>query len=152
VAARIIGVGQAAAGDDGVGIAVVRRLREMKLPRHIELVEAAEPSAMVPYLIEGQDRVVLIDAIVGAGPPGRVMRLESETSQLKKGRLLSSHGVGVLEAIELARELAPRAPQVVVLAIAIERPSRYGEGLTPEVAAAVQIAAEQALALAGGEA
>ncbi|MFZ0889824.1 MAG: hydrogenase maturation protease [Candidatus Binataceae bacterium] len=151
--ARIIGIGQSMAGDDGVGIAVARRLGEMDVPDDINVMELAEPSEIIPFLIEGASPVVLVDAVVGASPPGRLIRLEAGTPELAKAKLLSSHGVGMFDAIELARTITtdPAAFRVVVIGIAIERPRRYGERLSPPVAAAVAPAAELALRIAKGE-
>jgi hydrogenase maturation protease len=148
MAARIIGIGQAVAGDDGVGIAVIRKLRETGVPADIEMIEAAEPSAMIPYLIDGADPIILVDAVVGAGAPGRLLHLEPGASQLRKGKMLSTHGVGVIEAIELAGQLGAANSRIVILGITIDRPARYGEALSPAVAAAVARAADEALRIA----
>jgi hydrogenase maturation protease len=192
--ARIIGIGQATAGDDGVGIAVVRRLKKMALPDGIEVVEIAEPSALIDSLLGGADPVILVDAVVGGGEPGRIVQFEagdalalggplkkltSEPSPARRGSckksaraaprtlsrnqagegfsqpleggtLLTTHGVGVLEAVRLARRLSPEtvARHVHVVGVTIERPRRYGEGLSAAVGAAVERAAETALRLA----
>jgi len=154
VAARIIGIGQSIAGDDGAGIAVARRLRAMDLPDDLNVIEMAEPSEIIPFLIDGASPVILVDAVVGGSRPGRVIRLEAGTPELQKANLLSTHGVGMFDAIELARTIAPdpSAFRVVVIGITIKRPRRYGEGLSPAVAAAVERAAEEALQIARGEA
>ncbi len=151
--ARIIGIGNSMAGDDGVGIAVARRLVEMALGDDIDVMELAEPSQVIPFLIEGLSPVVLVDAVVGVRPPGRVIRMDAGTPELAKAKLLSSHGVGMFDAIELARTIAvdPAAFRVVVIGIAIEQPRRHGEGLSPPVAAAVEPAADLALRVAKGE-
>lgn len=149
MAARIIGVGQAMAGDDGVGIAVARRIRQMRPPAAIEVVEVAEPSALLPLLTDSASLVVLIDALVDGGTPGRILRLGSGAGA-RRGHLLSSHGVGVLEAIELARSLDPEnlAQRIEIIGVTIARPARYGEELSPGVARAVERAAAEAIKLA----
>jgi len=194
MAARIIGIGQATAGDDGVGIAVARRLGEIDLPEGIEVVEIAEPSALIDSALFGADPIILVDAIVGGGAPGRVVQFEagdalapggplkelsSEPSParhgackksasaaprtlsrnragegfpqpLEGGTLLTTHGVGVLEAVRLARRLSPEsvARRIHIVGVTIERPKRYGEGLSAAVAAAVEPAVAAALEIA----
>lgn len=149
MAARIVGIGQAMAGDDGVAIAVVRRLREMAPRDGVEVTEIAEASALVPLLTDGVSPVVLIDAMVDGGEPGRVVRLDGDVGA-RRSRLLSSHGLGVLEAIELAMTINPGdfAQRVEIIAITIARPAAYGSELSPEVARAVDRAAIEALKLA----
>ena len=44
--ARVIGLGQAAAGDDGVGLAVLDALRARGVPADVELVRATEDVAL----------------------------------------------------------------------------------------------------------
>ncbi len=146
--ARIIGIGQAVAGDDAAGIAVLRYLRDWA-PSEVELVEAAEPSAIIPLLADGAKRVVLVDAVLDAGAPGRVITIDPSGAKMR-GRLLSSHGVGLLEAIELARVLAPEsiAPRIVIVGVTIERPAAYGERLSAAVEAVVPRAADKALRFA----
>jgi hydrogenase maturation protease len=150
--ARIIGIGQDTAGDDGIGIAVARRLGQMKLPDGIEVIESAEPSAIIAQLIDGARRVVLIDAIVGSGSAGRVLEIDPSQTASFNGRPLSTHGIGLLEAIELARTLneATIPERIVIVGVTIERPRKYEAKLSDAVAAAIQPAAELALRLASG--
>jgi hydrogenase maturation protease len=77
----------------------------------------------------------VIDAVVGAGAPGTVHvldRIDFHTGP----RPVSSHGITVLEAIDLAARFNP-ALEVVLLGISINPPSSRGEGLSPTVAASV---------------
>lgn len=138
------------AGDDGAGIAVARRIREMPLPAGVEVSEVAEPTALVALLTDGANPVVLIDAVVDGGKPGRVLHL-APGAHARRARLLSSHGVGVLQAIDIARTLDPDrlARRIEVIAITIARPARAGEALSPDVARAVEKAAAEALKVAG---
>jgi hydrogenase maturation protease len=148
VRTRIIGIGQDAAGDDGAGIAAARYLRTLNVPDGIEVIDQADPSGIIPYLTDGADLTVLLDAVIDAGPSGRVIAIDP--SKLEGGRLLSTHGIGVLEAIGIARAIgdSAKAPRIAIIGITIDRPTRHGAGLSDRVAAAVPIAARQALELA----
>jgi hydrogenase maturation protease len=142
--AIVLGIGQLAAGDDGVGLAVARELAA----RGVAVRESADASALLA-LLEAGHRVIVVDAVAGGGPPGSVMRLAPEA--LGSGPApLSSHGLGVAEAIALARTLyGPRVvAELAIIGIAIERPSTHAVGLSPAVAAAVSPAAHLAADLA----
>ncbi|HEU4729411.1 MAG TPA: hydrogenase maturation protease [Kofleriaceae bacterium] len=144
--AVVVGIGQAAAGDDGVGLVVAEALAA----RGFETRQAADASVLLP-LLEAARRVVLVDAVVGGGAPGSVSRLAP--AQLASGPTpLSSHGLGVAEALELARTLYGEAAgsRVDIVGVAIARPSGPAFGLSAEVAAAVEPAAALAAMLAGG--
>jgi hydrogenase maturation protease len=148
--ARVIALGQAAAGDDGVGLAVLEALRARGVPAGVELVRAPEDVALVS-LLETPAPVVLVDAVLGH-PAGEVLELGLADLGGRGARAVSTHGIGVPEAVELARTLAPEAvaPSVRVVAVTIERPTRYAQCLSPAVAAALPRAVERVLALVGG--
>ena len=143
---RIIGLGQAFAGDDGVGLAVLRALRAERLPDFVELAEVADPGALVE-LLASDAAIVLVDAILGQ-PAGELAELSPKTLADRAPGRLSSHGVSVPQAIGLARALAQSStpPTIQIIAISIARPDRCAQGLSPEVAAAVPRAVQRVLA------
>jgi hydrogenase maturation protease len=140
--ARIIAIGQRAAGDDAVGLAVLERLRQAELPRGTELVEVGDGAALIP-LLETRLTVIVLDAVVGPGPVGEVLELDADALEGASERPVSTHGVSVAQALALARVLSPDAvaPSVSVVGVRIPPPHRYTEGLSSEVAAAVATAA-----------
>lgn len=143
--ARVIGLGQAAAGDDQVGLAVIEHLRGTGASEAVELLAAAEPSALLP-LLETAAPVVLVDAVLAA-PAGEVLMLAPEELEQRGLSTMSTHGLGVAQAVALARLLSPAAvsPSIHIVAVSICRPERFQQGLSPEVAAAVPRAAEHVL-------
>lgn len=144
----ILGLGQRAAGDDGVGYAVIEALRRRTLPEGLEVLYVPEPVEIVPIVRDGAS-IVLVDALVGT-PPGAVLVLRPEDLTTAPSDPASSHGFGVRQAVELARILTPASAHVPVrvVAVTIPRPDRFRVGLTAEVEAAVPLAADRALALA----
>jgi hydrogenase maturation protease len=138
--AVVVGLGQPMAGDDGVGIAVARRLAD----QGIAVRMAADASPLL-WLLEDGARLIVVDAVIGAGRPGDVVQLD--------GRLVadcaapvapvSSHGLGLAQAIGLARALhgEDAAAAVTVVGVVIERPTELRTELSPAVAAAVEPAA-----------
>jgi hydrogenase maturation protease len=138
--ARVIGIGQPVAGDDGVGCAVVAALRAAP-PEGTELTTVREASALIPILTDTRERVVLVDAVIGAGAPGQVSVLDTNAIDVSALSSVSSHGLAVGQALELARALSSEPMDVHVVAISIAPPERYGEGLSGPVEAAVPKAA-----------
>ena len=142
--AVIVGICQLAAGDDAIGVLVARVLAE----RGFETRACADASVVLALLEAGR-RVVVVDAVVGGGPPGTVLRLDP--GDLAGGPApLSSHGIGVAEAIELAGTLYGEriAAAVAIVGVAIDRPQRAAVELSPAVAAAIEPAAALAAGLA----
>jgi hydrogenase maturation protease len=137
VTAVVVGIGQTLAGDDGVGLAVARALAA----EGMDARESTDASVLLAVLAEGR-RVVIVDAVVGGGRPGAVLHLAG--GALAAGvRPVSSHGLGVAEALEVARALHGDGAvrEVEIVGVVIERPRALGSGLSPAVAAAVAPAA-----------
>lgn len=146
---RIVGLGQPAAGDDGVGPAVLARLRERGVPEGVELVAAAEASALVD-LVQLDGPVVVVDAVL-AEPSGRVVVVSADDLEAGALSTLSTHGLSAGGAIALARQVAPGAVsrRIAIVGVTIAHPRRYTYSLSPEVLAALDDAADAALAAVG---
>jgi hydrogenase maturation protease len=152
VATRVIAMGQTAAGDDGVGFAVLDRLRQDGVPADVELLRAEEDAALVD-LLRTRRAVVIVDAVLGT-PAGRVVDLAPDDLAARGLTPVSTHGIGVVQAIALARAVAVAAddvaPTIRIVGVTIERPARFEQALSPAVAAAVGAAAARVRACCGG--
>jgi hydrogenase maturation protease len=82
-----------------------------------------------------------------AAPAGEVLVLEPEELEQRGLSTMSTHGLGVAQAVALARLLSPTAvsPSIHIVGVSISRPERFQQGLSPEVAAAVPQAAQHVL-------
>jgi hydrogenase maturation protease len=99
---RIIGIGSPS-GDDQAGWLVVQAL-ENRLPPDIRIEQLDRPgSALIP-LLEKADRAILVDAMQGSSQPGNIRHFgNDEWAAYRQG--LSTHGLGVFDALMMAREL-----------------------------------------------
>jgi len=130
--ALVIGIGNPWRGDDGVGAAVVRALSGHP---GLETIHCHGEPAELMDLWAGFDQVFLVDAVVTGGAPGTMLRLSADQPLPRPARH-SSHGLGLAEAVELARALGELPPQLVIYGIEVESLDD-GAGLSPAVAAAV---------------
>lgn len=141
----VIGLGNDARRDDGVGLAVVRSLaRTPETPAR--LVEGPGDASALLELWTGVERVIVIDAVRSGRPAGTIVRLEVGASGLPGDvPATSTHGLSLAEAVGLGRAL-DRLPRSLVV-YGIETGSLdAGEGLTPPVAEAVPRVRERILA------
>lgn len=128
----IIGVGNEFRGDDGVGIAIARRLRA-EAPAHVTILEASGEGAALMEAWKGASRVFVIDATRSGSPPGTIRRFEAQAEPLPSRFFhYSTHAFSVAEAVEMARALNQLPPQLIVYGIEGKNYSA-GEGLSPEV-------------------
>jgi hydrogenase maturation protease len=113
----VIGVGNLERGDDAAGRIALERLRG-RLSADIELIAECGDAAAVLAAMEGARVAYLIDACASGAPPGTVYRFEPATSPEPRAlRSCSTHGLGLAEALELARSLGTLPGCCVVYAI-----------------------------------
>jgi acetate kinase len=136
----VIGLGNEFRHDDGIGPAVVGRLRD-HAPSGVALVITdGEPTRLIEAWT-GAALAVVVDAVRAEPPhPGRVHRFVVDRPGAGAGRPASSHGLGLDDAIALAVALDRMPGRLIVHAIEASDLSQ-GVGLTPAVAAAVPIVA-----------
>lgn len=141
----IIGLGNDYRGDDGLGLAAVRRLREMNLPG-ISVLEAEADAGGLLELWQGADTVILLDAVSSRARPGAVFRFEAHLEPLpqKIFASCSTHALGLAEAIELARALGRLPPRLIVYGI-VGQNFAAGSGLSPEARPGVEEAVSRVL-------
>ncbi|NYT05662.1 MAG: hydrogenase maturation protease [Methanomicrobiales archaeon] len=129
---RIIGCGNPLMGNDGVGLAVIERLR-LDHP-DLDCVEGGLGGLGLLPLMEGYDRVVIVDATTGYGSIGDVVVFHT----LPDSRFfpMSLHDIGIVETVAVARELG-YAGDVVIIGIEGGAIDTFSDTLDPAVAAAI---------------
>lgn len=135
--AVVIGVGNEYRHDDGAAVEVIGQLRHRHLPGVTLAVTDGEPSRLLG-LWEGTDLAIVVDAIRSESSiPGNVHNLVVEPARFEAPTSPSSHGLGLGEAVELARALG-RLPRRLVI-IGVEGADfSLGLGLSPAVAQRIQ--------------
>ncbi|MEU8547679.1 hydrogenase maturation protease [Streptomyces roseoverticillatus] len=143
----VIGLGNVFRRDDGLGPAVVTRLERRagrgSLPAGVRFVCCdGEPGRLID-LWQGAGLAVVVDA-ARARPcrPGRVHRLEPDECPGRRVGAASGHGLGLADAVELARALGRMPDRLVVYAVE-GADGGPGRGLSPAVAAAVEPLAQR---------
>jgi hydrogenase maturation protease len=134
----VIGLGNPYRQDDGAGIAVLDRLRQARVADLDIVEESGEPASLVERWT-GRSLVMLVDAIASGARPGTVQRMDCGAAAWHAtGNLsaMSSHGLGVAEAIDLGRALDRLPARLVAFGIESADLSQ-GQGLSASVAAAV---------------
>ena len=139
---RIIACGNPLLGNDAAGLRVMALLQEIR--PDLDMVEGGLGGLGLIPLMEGADRIIIVDATQGMGAPGDVRIFRA----LPPSRLfpLSLHDLGVVEAIQVARELGI-APEIVIVGIEGGAPGGYTIGLDPAVEGGVQEACRRIIAM-----
>jgi hydrogenase maturation protease len=106
------------------------------LPKGIEAVCCVNPVSELPALLQGADTVLLVDAMLDVAP-GTVVRCSRD--ELKgRERQLSSHGLSVDLALDLAAALGELPPRLEIIGLGVG--SEAGAGTVSFEAAAIHYA------------
>ena len=130
----VIAIGNEYRRDDGVGRAVLSRLAEVIPPGTRLAYVDGEPSRLIDAWDQSRLAILLDAAVCEPAQPGRIHRVTVINTETAGST--SSHGLGVPEAVELARVLH-RLPERLVLLTVEAADTGYGLGLSPPVEAAV---------------
>jgi hydrogenase maturation protease len=116
-AIRIIGLGNGMRGDDAVGLLASRRIRQ-EVGDRVEVIEAEMAGIDILDLMEGAHMVILIDAACSGQAPGTVHRLNASAGPI--GAQIfprSSHALGPIDALELARAMGVLPATIIVYGV-----------------------------------
>ncbi len=134
---RVIGLGNPMRGDDGVGVRVTQALMAENLPDGVQVVEGGTQGLGLVSLMEGWQRVILVDAADMGQDPGQFVRFTPQEARLLGDDLhLSAHEAGLRDALLLAQALNLLPDEIVIYGV---QPARltWDDGLSPQVEAAI---------------
>jgi hydrogenase maturation protease len=145
----VIGYGNTLRRDDGVGVRVAGLLSADGRLAGADVLALHQLTPEVAIDVGGASFVVFVDAdpsVAAGAVEVRPLALGSGTAG-EPGT--SSHHVGIVELLGLARELTGRAPEAVAVAIGVAD-LELGGGLSPEVEAALPAVVERVRGLLAG--
>jgi hydrogenase maturation protease len=154
----VVGLGNPVLGDDGVGWHVAdeveRRLEGVASPgRRIVDVQVERLGVGGLRLMEfltGYDAAILVDAAEFPDRPAGEVRscALADLPDRAAGHLDSAHDASLRTALDLGRKLGASLPSTIyAVTIQARSTDEFGEELSPEVAAAVPVAADAVMTL-----
>jgi hydrogenase maturation protease len=139
---RVIGAGNPDRGDDGAGRLVAARLRDGPA-LDVRIVDCDGAMASILDAMDGASAVWIVDACVSGAPAGTIRRLDAATGPLTAGMARgSTHGLGVAEAVELARTLGTLPQRCIIWAVEAAT-VETGAPVSAEVAVAIEDVAKR---------
>ncbi len=123
----VLGSGNELMCDEGVGVHAVRALQERIDPAgaSIELIEGGT-SPDIAHLIQGADRLVIIDAVKGGCEPGTIYRLPPDAIMSGSDIATSVHQIGIVDNLNMMKLLGDMPGQTIIIGI---EPARVEIGL-----------------------
>ena len=140
--ATVIGLGNDARRDDGAGLTAARALAARLGDGARVIVGVRETTELLEFF--GSDGpTIVVDAVRSGRPPGTVVRWDtSEGRPFRDAAPVSTHGLSLPEALELAETLEGAIPRIVVYGIEAGELGP-GDGLTDAVRRGVDEAVER---------
>ncbi|MHA1968549.1 MAG: hydrogenase maturation protease [Candidatus Hodarchaeales archaeon] len=116
----MLGIGNELAGDDVIGIKVVREVAEIG-PAEIDYKQISVGGLQVLETILGYEKVLIIDSIETNLPNKRILKFDAEN--LSDATFLTSpHDVNFPTALEIGRKALPDQMPKIIIIIGIEIP------------------------------
>jgi hydrogenase maturation protease len=138
LSALVLGVGNTLMSDDGVGVRLMERLRDLApaLP-DIEYLDAGTLSFVLLPQIQACDALLILDATRLGEAPGSMRLLEGEPmDEFLRTARCSVHEVGIRDLLDMARLTGSLPSRRAFLGIEPGE-TGWGEALSPEVEAAL---------------
>ncbi len=150
----IAGIGNIFLGDDGFGVEVAQRLLGRELPADVRVVDYGIRGLDLAYaLMEAPGTTILVDACPRGEAPGTLFVIEPQidaADMRASGAVLDAHSMNPMLVIRMAQSLGGAPKRILLLGCEPDTlgPEEGQLGLSDRVAAAVDRAADLALALA----
>ncbi len=141
----VAGVGNVLRADDGFGVAVVGRLLEREPPAEVEVLDIGIGGIhLVQELVAGADALVVVDAVDLGREPGTVVVQRPEIREVEgPDDLADVHYATPERALMFARALDVLPASVWLVGCQVVDAEALGEGLSPELAQAVEAGAAE---------
>lgn len=135
----ILGLGNPILADDGVGIEVVRRIKDRSKGRtDVDVMEASIGGLGLLDIVVGYEKLVVVDSIkTEGGSPGALYRLGLDDLE-RTIHTSSPHDTNFATAIEFGKRCGLSIPEHIdIYAIEIRDNTTFSEQLSPSVEKAV---------------
>lgn len=119
-------------GDDAVGL-VAARLMKNESPDIADIAESHETGLALLDIMEGYERVILLDAIAtGRCPPGTILEYTQEDFQ--NAAAPSLHFAGIPEILQISKRLdIPFPRELRIVAVEIDHSYDIRESISPAI-------------------
>ncbi|MBM4422454.1 MAG: HyaD/HybD family hydrogenase maturation endopeptidase [Chloroflexi bacterium] len=100
----VLGVGNMLMADEGVGVAVVKRLiAQYHVPEEVLILDGGTLGLDLLYYLEGVENLLIVDAVQADIAPGELLRLEGDDVPSFLSMKISPHQIGVPDMLFAAK-------------------------------------------------
>ena len=146
----VIGIGNRYRGDDAIGPLVVDAIRRAASSgrQEIETIVTDGDLSDLALRWQADNDVIIVDACRSGRPPGTIQVVDGLTTTIETGPYpVSSHGIGLAEAIELGRLLGRLPRSLAIFAVEAATFDHFAPLSEPVAVALTEVATEVTLRL-----
>ena len=129
----VLGLGNVLMGDEGIGVAVVKKLEALGVPADVECLDGGTGGVVLLEPLESAGRIVLVDAAADGNPHGTISRTTPRFSK-DYPVTLTAHDFGIKDLLDVFY-IRGNTPEVVLYAITIDPQQPLRMSLSPEAEA-----------------
>ena len=112
----VLGVGNELFKDEGIGVHAVRILQTKLLPSDVEVIDSGTSPEIWP-LIDGANKLIIVDAVRGGCEPGTIYRFTPQQIVVDRGVVTSVHQMGILENLSLMELVGGKPTETVIIGV-----------------------------------
>ncbi|EAX46611.1 hydrogenase expression/formation protein [Thermosinus carboxydivorans Nor1] len=133
----VLGIGNILLRDEGFGVRVVEELlRRHTFPPYVQVLDGGTLGMELLRFLTGTDRLIIIDAIAGDGPPGTLYEFKDQAVKSYFREKVSMHELGIQEVLASLEILGQPITEITVFGV---QPASLDIGLdlSPPAVAAI---------------
>ncbi len=114
----VLGVGNILLRDEGIGIRVVEKMqKKYSFSSNVSLLDGGVRGLLLMDYIAAADFLIVVDAVLGGGPPASIYRLEGDDLRLSIAFKNSVHDLDLLETLACCELATEKRPKAVIIGI-----------------------------------
>lgn len=129
----VLGIGNLLMGDEGLGVHYARRMAEVDLPPHVEVLDGGTGGFHLMSWMEKHDEIIMVDATLDGRLPGSIREVTPRFSS-DFPRAMSTHDIGLKDLVE-GLFILGRPPKIQLFAVSIDTVQPMHVGLSPALEA-----------------
>jgi len=118
--------------DRGFGFHIAKALERVRLPESVEVMEVGESASEVPHIIEGKDKMIVVDVFQTKDEPGTILRLKPEEVPVTVDGVTDVAKYHLMEVLQQT-SLIGKCPETIFIGVTPKDIESLSEQLTPEV-------------------
>ena len=119
--------------DNGFGFHVAKVLEKMQLPDNVAFREVGESASMMPYLIEGKDKMIVVDVFQINDKPGTIVRLKPNEVPFTVNGVTDVAKFHLLETLDQIRISGGKCPETIFIGVVPKDIKTESLQITPEI-------------------